>query len=133
MIMDEATASMDMESDARIQRSIREDIQGCTLLVIAHRLSTVADFDRILVMDDGKAVEFDTPAAPMGIEDGIFRGLVEQSSDRNDDRPHANARQSSCRWPWERFQPPSEIGEERLRKDSTLESVSVSASSTGAG
>lgn len=80
--MDEATASVDMESNARIQRSIREDTQGRTSLAIAHRLSTVADFDRILVMDDGKAVEFDTPAALMGIEDGIFRGLVEQSSDR---------------------------------------------------
>lgn len=82
LIMDEATASVDMESDLRIQRSIRE-IHGCTLLVIAHRLSTIADFDRILVLSEGKVVEFDRPAALMQIEDGIFRGLVEQSGDRS--------------------------------------------------
>lgn len=75
MIMDEATASVDMESDARIQRTIRAEMQGCTLVVIAHRVSTVADFDRILVLDEGRAVEFDTPAALMRIEGGIFRGL----------------------------------------------------------
>ncbi|KAG2412200.1 hypothetical protein HFD88_009757 [Aspergillus terreus] len=81
LIMDEATASVDMESDLRIQRSIRE-IQGCTLLVIAHRLSTIADFDRILVLDSGQVVEFDRPDVLMGIENGVFRSLVEQSGDR---------------------------------------------------
>lgn len=75
MIMDEATASVDMESDARIQRTIRAEMQGCTLVVIAHRVSTVADFDQILVLDEERAVEFDTPAALMRIEGGIFRRL----------------------------------------------------------
>ena len=82
MIMDEATASVDMESDACIQRLMREDIRDCTLLVIAHRLLTIADFNRILVLQEGRAVEFDTPAALMGIEGGVFRALVEHSGDR---------------------------------------------------
>ncbi|KAF9891097.1 hypothetical protein FE257_005032 [Aspergillus nanangensis] len=82
LIMDEATASVDMEADVCIQRSIREEIRDCTLLVIAHRLSTIADFDRILVLDDGKVAEFDRPAALMRIEDGVFRSLVEHSGER---------------------------------------------------
>ncbi|KAA8643767.1 putative ABC transporter [Aspergillus tanneri] len=82
LIMDEATASVDMESDARIQRSIRQDIRDCTLLVIAHRLSTIADFDRILVLDQGTVAEFDRPAALMTKEGGIFKAMVEQSGDR---------------------------------------------------
>ncbi|KKK12653.1 hypothetical protein AOCH_001343 [Aspergillus ochraceoroseus] len=82
LIMDEATASIDMESDLRIQRTLRQEIHGCTLLVIAHRLSTIADFDRIIVMDEGKVAEMDSPAALMQTEYGIFRGLVEQSGER---------------------------------------------------
>ena len=82
LIMDEATASVDMESDARIQRSIRQDIRDCTLLVIAHRLSTIADFDRILVLDQGTVAEFDSPSALLEMEEGIFRAMVEHSGER---------------------------------------------------
>lgn len=82
LIMDEATASVDMESDARIQRSIRQDIHDCTLLVIAHRLSTIADFDRILVLDQGTVAEFDRPSVLLAKESGIFRAMVEQSGER---------------------------------------------------
>ncbi|KAL4862342.1 hypothetical protein BDV12DRAFT_207304 [Aspergillus spectabilis] len=77
LIMDEATASIDMESDTRIQRVLREEICNCTLLVIAHRLSTIADFDRVVVMDRGMVVEMDSPGKLMGIERGVFRGMVE--------------------------------------------------------
>ena len=82
MVLDEATSAVDMDTDALIQRSIREEFGESTLLVIAHRLSTIADFDRILVMGEGKVVEFDTPKNLMEREEGVFRGLVEESGER---------------------------------------------------
>lgn len=84
MVLDEATSAVDMETDALIQQSIRAEFgrNATTLLVIAHRLSTIADFDRILVMDAGKAVEFGAPRDLMGIEDGVFKNLVNDSGEK---------------------------------------------------
>jgi ABC-type multidrug transport system fused ATPase/permease subunit len=61
IVLDEATSSVDMQTDSLIQQSIREQFSNSTLLVIAHRLSTISDFDKVLVMSDGQVVEFDTP------------------------------------------------------------------------
>lgn len=63
VIMDEATSAVDRTTDAAIQLSLRESFAaaGCTVLVIAHRLSTVADFDRILVLEKGRMAEMGTP------------------------------------------------------------------------
>ena len=82
MVLDEATSAVDMTTDVLIQRSIREDFQNSTLIVIAHRLSTIADFDKILVMSDGRQAEFDSPEYLLGREEGVFRGMVEQSGER---------------------------------------------------
>ncbi|KAL8773661.1 MAG: hypothetical protein Q9209_001427 [Squamulea sp. 1 TL-2023] len=82
MVLDEATSAVDMTTDVLIQRSIREEFKDSTLIVIAHRLSTVADFDRILVMSDGKAIEYDTPRNLMANR-GAFWEMVEQSGDRD--------------------------------------------------
>jgi ABC-type multidrug transport system fused ATPase/permease subunit len=84
MVLDEATSAVDMATDALIQHSIRSEFgrNSTTLLVIAHRISTIADFDRILVMDAGKAVEFGAPRELMEIEGGVFRSLVEESGER---------------------------------------------------
>ncbi|GLB07372.1 hypothetical protein AtubIFM57258_002704 [Aspergillus tubingensis] len=81
LILDEATSAVDMETDILIQRSIREAFTNTTLLVIAHRLSTVADFDRILVMKDGVAAEFGSPAELVETEDGIFQDMVNKSGE----------------------------------------------------
>lgn len=84
LLLDEATSAVDMMTDALIQRSIREEFTNTTLLVIAHRLSTVADFDRILVMRDGVAAEFGSPKELLEKEDGIFRGMVAQSGEKEE-------------------------------------------------
>ena len=82
MVLDEATSAVDMTTDVLIQRSIREEFHSSTLIVIAHRLSTIADFDKILVMSDGRQVEFDSPESLLEREEGVFRGMVEQSGER---------------------------------------------------
>jgi ATP-binding cassette subfamily C (CFTR/MRP) protein 1 len=61
IILDEATAAIDVETDFAIQQTIREEFKGATLLVIAHRLGTVLDSDCILVLQDGFRKEFDSP------------------------------------------------------------------------
>jgi ABC-type multidrug transport system fused ATPase/permease subunit len=81
MILDEATSAVDKATDALIQRSIREEFQDSTLIVIAHRLSTIVDFDRILVMSEGKVAEYDSPKKLIGKEDGIFTGMIESSGE----------------------------------------------------
>jgi ABC-type multidrug transport system fused ATPase/permease subunit len=58
LVMDEATASVDFKTDEMIQRSISQEFKECTILCIAHRLLTVIEYDRILVLDQGQVVEF---------------------------------------------------------------------------
>ena len=77
--MDEATASIDNETDALIQQMIRENFQDSTVLTIAHRLNTIMDSDRILVLDDGRIAELDTPKALLAKEGGHFRAMVDKS------------------------------------------------------
>ncbi|PVH84104.1 P-loop containing nucleoside triphosphate hydrolase protein [Cadophora sp. DSE1049] len=82
MVLDEATSAVDMATDALIQRSIREEFGDSTLIVIAHRLSTIADFDKILVMGEGKVEEFGSPKELFALENGVFRGMVKESGER---------------------------------------------------
>lgn len=88
LILDEATSSVDMATDALIQRSIREEFGGrCTLIVIAHRLTTIADFDRVLVLGGGEMVEFDSPKNLLrreGEREGGFKEMVEKSGERGE-------------------------------------------------
>jgi ABC-type multidrug transport system fused ATPase/permease subunit len=84
MILDEATSAVDMETDSLIQRSIREDFANSTLIVIAHRLSTVADFDKILVLDQGEIREFGSPRELLEMPGGMFKGMVADSGQRQE-------------------------------------------------
>jgi len=75
LLMDEATANIDGETDGFIQRMLRSRFTGTTLLTIAHRLETIMDYDKILVMDSGRAAEFGTPSELIA-NNGIFTELV---------------------------------------------------------
>lgn len=80
VILDEATSAVDVETDALIQRTVRAEFSDATVLTIAHRLNTVLDADRIMVLDAGQLVEFGSPKELMGKQGGHFRQLVDSTS-----------------------------------------------------
>ena len=80
LLMDEATASIDYATDAKIQDTLRE-IKGSTIITIAHRLQTIIDYDKVLVLDKGEVVEYAAPWELIKKEKGIFKGMCEMSGD----------------------------------------------------
>lgn len=79
LILDEATAAIDIETDELIQKTIRTKFSDCTILTIAHRLNTIMDSDRIIVLDHGIIAEFDTPAKLLADKNSIFYGMAKNS------------------------------------------------------
>ncbi|KAM0754516.1 P-loop containing nucleoside triphosphate hydrolase protein [Meredithblackwellia eburnea MCA 4105] len=77
LILDEATASLDNETDELVQRVIRQEFEGATQLTIAHRLDSVMDFDRVMVLRQGRLVEFDEPKILLDRKDSVLRNMVE--------------------------------------------------------
>eukprot|EP00755_Sulcionema_specki_P013131 Sspe_Gene.8694::Locus_2941_Transcript_1_1_Confidence_1.000_Length_4731::g.8694::m.8694 len=79
LLLDEATANVDVVTDGLIQDTLRTKFQGVTQMVIAHRLNTIVDCDRIVVMDGGRVSQFDTYDNLIKDHEGIFRGLAEEA------------------------------------------------------
>ncbi|XP_026281245.2 multidrug resistance-associated protein 1 isoform X2 [Frankliniella occidentalis] len=79
LVLDEATAAVDLETDDLIQRTIREEFKECTILTIAHRLNTIMDSDRVLVLDQGKVVEYESPDALLHKKTSIFYSMAKDA------------------------------------------------------
>uniref|UniRef100_A0A8C4IQ26 Multidrug resistance-associated protein 4 n=1 Tax=Dicentrarchus labrax TaxID=13489 RepID=A0A8C4IQ26_DICLA len=79
LIIDEATANVDPRTDSLIQQTIRDKFQECTVLTIAHRLNTIIDCDRILVLAAGRIQEYDQPYVLLQNQDGLFYQMVQQT------------------------------------------------------
>ncbi|BFZ17596.1 hypothetical protein BsWGS_20635 [Bradybaena similaris] len=80
LILDEATAAVDLETDFLLQNTIREAFRDCTVLTVAHRLQTVIDYDKILVLSNGEVIEFDTPEKLLANKSGMFYSMAKESS-----------------------------------------------------
>ncbi|XP_014108088.1 PREDICTED: multidrug resistance-associated protein 6-like isoform X2 [Pseudopodoces humilis] len=78
LILDEATAAVDLETDVQIQSMLRTEFRDSTVLTIAHRVNTILDCDRILVLENGRIAEFDTPEHLIA-QKGLFYRLMEES------------------------------------------------------
>ncbi|KAI0371499.1 multidrug resistance-associated ABC transporter [Pilatotrama ljubarskyi] len=92
LILDEATSAIDYETDTVIQNSLRQELgKDVTILTIAHRLQTIMDADKILVLDGGCIAEFGPPSELLKNEQGLLRALVDESGDKDALYAMANA------------------------------------------
>jgi multidrug resistance-associated protein (MRP) len=79
LVLDEATAAVDLETDDLIQKTIRETFADCTVLTIAHRLHTIMDNDRVMVLSSGEIAEFDAPNALLSQKDSMFYSMAKNA------------------------------------------------------
>jgi len=80
LVLDEATAAVDLETDDLIQETLREAFKDCTVLTIAHRLSTIMDYDKVLVLKDGELAEFNTPKELLADKSTIFYSMCSDAN-----------------------------------------------------
>ncbi|KAJ5356748.1 ABC transporter integral membrane type 1 [Penicillium concentricum] len=82
LILDEPTSSLDAETDAKVQKVIRQMFQNCTIIMVAHRVHTMLDFDRVVVLDSGRIIEEGHPSELLANKEGVFLSLhhLEQST-----------------------------------------------------
>ena len=79
LVLDEATAAVDLETDDLIQNTISTEFHDCTIFTIAHRLNTIMEYDKIMVLEDGKIAEFDNVSNLMSSTNGIFYSMAKES------------------------------------------------------
>jgi len=79
LVLDEATAAVDLQTDKLIQQTIKDNFKDLTVLTIAHRLNTIMEADKILVMDAGKVMEFAPPLVLLQRPDGYFTSLLKET------------------------------------------------------
>jgi len=94
LLLDEATSSLDHASDVAIQKSLRTSFKKATCITIAHRLQTVVDSNRILVLDSGSVLEYDSPAELLNDPNSAFSGMVAELGPKLADRMRRKARGS---------------------------------------
>ena len=102
VVLDEATANVDFETDQLVQKKIKEKFSHCTLFTIAHRLSTIIDYDKILVIDKGQLIEFDRPYKLLvnSLEDtyitksGIFANFIKDTGEASSNALFLKAKRS---------------------------------------
>ena len=80
LVLDEATAAVDLETDDLIQATLREAFKDCTVLTIAHRLSTIMDYDKVIVMKEGQVAEYDEPKALLSDKSTIFYSMCNDAN-----------------------------------------------------
>nr|CUU98489.1 hypothetical transcript [Hymenolepis microstoma] len=80
LVLDEATAAVDPHTDRLIQQAVRTEFADSTVLTIAHRLNTILDYDRIMVLDAGRLVEIGSPSELASRPDSIFHGMLKESN-----------------------------------------------------
>jgi ATP-binding cassette, subfamily C (CFTR/MRP), member 1 len=83
IVLDEATASVDLHTDAVLQQALCTYFADCTVLTIAHRLNTIIDYDRVMVLDGGRVAEFDSPKQLLSRPESIFTALVDETGPVN--------------------------------------------------
>lgn len=83
LVLDEATAAVDVGTDALVQKTIREEFKSCTMVTIAHRLNTIIDSDRILVLDAGQVLEYDYPEELLSNGESAFSQMVQSTGPAN--------------------------------------------------
>ncbi|XP_053389330.1 multidrug resistance-associated protein 1-like [Mercenaria mercenaria] len=79
LVLDEATAAVDMKTDELIQNTIKMEFKDCTVLTIAHRLNTIIDYDRILVLEHGEIKEFDSPKILLENKNSSFYSMAKDA------------------------------------------------------
>jgi ABC-type multidrug transport system ATPase subunit len=86
LVLDEATAAVDLQTDKLIQEAIKKNFANFTVLTIAHRLNTIMDSDKILVMDAGRVAEFDEPLKLLENPTGHFTSLLNETGKESFDK-----------------------------------------------
>nr|CAD7444730.1 unnamed protein product [Timema bartmani] len=98
LVLDEATANVDPQTDELIQNTLRRKFSDCTVLTIAHRLSSIMHSDRIIVMDAGTLAEFDHPYVLLRNVDGVFHSMVQNMGKQMADEMYSQAEKVNRGW-----------------------------------